>query len=340
MLFGRGWRGRLHDIAAFLLVGGIFVLGLLPFLAAMAPDLAAEGDFFGRGGGFADVFSADLLGYLLPTRLHPWLGTWVAGLAFPNDKGQQIYLGYGVLLLALLGVWGLWRGGDGRRSDSARHVSTATTRRWLLFWGAAAVLFFLLTLGPQLRWAGQPLPVPGPFALVSRLPFFSGNRYPSRYSVMLLLAAAVLAGAGIWWILTQSWVRTHKGWAAVALGGIACLVLLEHLSVPLPLSDQQIPAIYARLAAEATHTVATAAHRRTAGAAHRLAQRRPRAGQVRPADHGPTALPDRARPAPPRRQHQPQPRVQVPILHRRPAAGRPDRTLQRRPAAYRLRNRR
>ena len=187
----------------------------------------------------------------MPTRLHPWLGTWVAGLPFPNDKGQQIYLGYGVLLLALLGVWGLWRGGDGRRSDSARPVSTATTRRWLLFWGAAAVLFFLLTLGPQLRWAGQPLPVPGPFALVSRLPFFSGNRYPSRYSVMLLLAAAVLAGAGAWWLLTRSWVRTHKGWAAAALGGIACLVLLEHLSIPLPLSDQQIPAIYARLAAEA-----------------------------------------------------------------------------------------
>ena len=129
--------------------------------------------------------------------------------------------------------------------------SAATTRRWLLFWGAAAVLFFLLTLGPQLRWAGQSLPLPGPFALVSRLPFFSGNRYPSRYSVMLLLAVAVLAGAGAWWLLTRPWVRTHKGWAGAALGGIACLVLLEHLSIPLPLSDQQIPAIYGRLAAEA-----------------------------------------------------------------------------------------
>ncbi|MFN8466388.1 MAG: interleukin-like EMT inducer domain-containing protein [Caldilineaceae bacterium] len=247
MLFGRGWRGRLHDIAAFLLAGGIFVLGILPFLAAMAPDLAAEGDFFGRGGGFADVFSADLLGYLMPTRLHPWLGAWVAGLSFPNDKGQQIYLGYGVLLLALMGAWGLWRGVGG-----SNLAGRATTRRWLLFWGAAAVLFFLLTLGPQLRWAGQSLPVPGPFALVSRLPFFSGNRYPSRYSVMLLLAAAVLAGAGAYWLLARPWVRAHKGWAAAAaLGGIACLVLLEHLSIPLPLSDQHIPAIYSRLAAEA-----------------------------------------------------------------------------------------
>ena len=257
MLFGRGWRSRLHDTAAFLLVGGIFLLGLLPFLGAMAPDLAAEGDFFSRGGGFADVFSADLLGYLMPTRLHPWLGTWVAGLAFPNDKGQQVYLGYSVLLLALLGAWGLWRGGGGGRSASARSASPHPTRRWLLFWGGAAVIFFLLTLGPQLRWAGQSLPIPGPFALVSRLPFFSGNRYPSRYSVMLLLAVAVLAGAGAWWLLTRSWVRTHKGWAAAALGGIACLLLLEHLSLPLPLSSQQIPAIYTRLAAEArTHAVA------------------------------------------------------------------------------------
>ena len=133
MLFGEGWRGRLRATAGFLLVGAIFVLGLLPFLAAMAPDLAAEGDFFGRGGGFADVFSADLAGYLAPTRLHPLVGAWVAGLPFPNDKGQQIYLGYSVLLLALAGAWGLWRGlGGGGRG------SAAVTPRRLLFGGSGA----------------------------------------------------------------------------------------------------------------------------------------------------------------------------------------------------------
>ena len=207
----------------------------------MAPDLAAEGDFFGRGGGFADVFSADLQGYLVPTRLHPLIGEWVAGLAFPNDKGQQIYVGYSVVMLAIAGGWGLWRGQDGNR---------ASTRRWLLFWGVAAVAFFLLTLGPQVRWAGRPLPLPGPFALVSQLPFFSGNRYPSRYSVMLLLALAVLSGAGVYWLLTRRWATIHRGWAIAGFATAAGLILFEHLSVPLPLSDQRIPPIYSRLAAE------------------------------------------------------------------------------------------
>jgi hypothetical protein len=243
LLFGKGWRRRLLDSIPFVLIAAIFVVGLLPFLAAMAPDLVAEGDFFGSGGGFADVFSADVQGYLVPTRLHPWVGAWVAAATFPNDKGQQIYAGYSVILLVLAGSWGLWRGQDGKH---------ANTRPWLLFWGVAAVLFFLLTLGPQVHWGGQPTFLPGPFAFVSQLPFFSGNRYPSRYSVMLLLTLAVLAGAGVYWLLTRQWAITHKRWAAAGFAAAAGLILFEHLSVPLPLNDQRVPPIYSRLAAESS----------------------------------------------------------------------------------------
>lgn len=232
------WRRTLLTLGASAVV---FALGLAPFLWAMLPDLRVEGDFFGSGGGFADVFSADLMGYLVPTRLHPWLGAWVATLPFPNDKGQQIFLGYTVVALALLGLWVLVRRGS--------HL-----RRWAWLWGGALLLFWLLTLGPQVRWAGAPLPIPGPFALISRLPFFSGNRYPSRYSVMLMLAAAVLAAAGLAWLLRRRSLRL-----TLALFGVVCaLVLVEHLSVPLPLSDFRIPAIYTRLAAEASATAPAA----------------------------------------------------------------------------------
>jgi hypothetical protein len=245
LIFTKGMRNRLQAVTPYVLLAVIFLLGLAPFLAAMVPDLAAEGDFFGRGGGFADVFSADLQGYLVPTRLHPLLGEWAAGLAFPNDKGQQVFAGYVVLLLAAFGAWGLWR---------ARHPWK--TRRWLLFWTAAALLFWLLTLGPEVRWGGASLGWPGPFTLVSQLPFFSGNRYPSRYSVMLLLALAVLVGAGVYWLLTRRWVMTHP-WRVVAVSVAAMtLLLFEHLSVPLPLSDQRIPPVYAVLASESTAAAA------------------------------------------------------------------------------------
>ncbi len=91
-------------VASFAVVGAIFLAGIAPILAAMLPDLRAEGDFFASGGGFADIFSADLAGYLAPTRLHPLLGDWVATLPFPNDKGQHIFIGYVGMALTVIGL--------------------------------------------------------------------------------------------------------------------------------------------------------------------------------------------------------------------------------------------
>lgn len=228
---GHSWRAPL---SGFALAGAGFTLGMLPYLAAMVPDLRAEGDFFASGGGFADIFSADLAGFLLPTRLHPLWGEVAAGLPFANDKGQQIWLGYTGPLLAAAGALWLWRRARGQA----------------LFWGASTLFFWLLSLGPSLRWMGRDLGIPGPFALVSLLPFFSGNRYPSRYSVMLLLGVGVLASAGLFALL-RSVARVRPGAPALVAAAVSALLLLEHLSVPLPLSDLRIPPIYTRLAAEA-----------------------------------------------------------------------------------------
>jgi len=221
-------------IRNFLFLALIFALGIIPFLVNMVPDLRAEGDLFTSGGGFADLFSADIVGYLLPTQLHPLLGRLAAALPFPHDKGQHLYLGYGVMALATYGLW------KERGSPAVR------------FWALSAFLFFLLTLGPTLRVNGQDTGIPGPFALVTRLPFFKGNRYPSRYSVMLVLSCAVLAGYGFLWLLRGEGRRRVEGvtFSPVASILFACLFLFEHLSIPLPLSDLRVPAIYERIAAE------------------------------------------------------------------------------------------
>ena len=231
-------RNPVALLAPYVLLGLLVLVGLAPFLWAMLPDLRAEGDFFASGGGFADVFSADLLGYLVTTRLHPLFGEWVTTLPFPNDKGQHIFLGYSALGLAMAGLWVAYRRPAGR------------SLAWL--WGASMVFFFWLTLGPTLRWAGTDTGIPGPFALLSQLPFFSGNRYPSRYSVMLLVAIAVLAGFGLAWLLgrIRSPRQSERAPALVVSLAVAGIFLFEHLAVPLPLSDFRIPGIYARLAAE------------------------------------------------------------------------------------------
>lgn len=238
-----GQAQHLSRITSFAVCGLVFLLGIAPFLWAMLPDLRREGDFFASGGGFADDYSADLAGYLLPTRLHPLFGNWVDNFTFPHTLGQQIYVGYGVLLLALVG--------------GVTLVRQPRLRRNGLFWVSTTLVFWWLTLGAQVRWLGEASPIPGPFALISRLPFFSGNRYPSRYSVMLLLGVAVLAGAGVMALLRrqgdgergrQEDRRTgRQRWGLVS--GLVLLFLLEHLSIPLPLSDFRIPSIYQQLAA-------------------------------------------------------------------------------------------
>jgi len=228
------------------IVALVFLAGMIPQLAAMLPDLRAEGDIWAQGGGFADVFSADLLGFWIPTALHPLLGSLGERLAFHRSVGQQIYTGYVVLGLALLGVVA-WR-----RRPSAR------------FWALSALVFWLLTLGPSLHFNGRDTGVPLPFALVEQLPFFQGNRYPSRYSVMLTLSLALLAAMGLAWL--GGWLAARRAraaergesapLAAKRLGSDALLLtlgaalLFEHLSLPLPLSNMVVPAVYQAVARE------------------------------------------------------------------------------------------
>jgi hypothetical protein len=226
-------------IARFALLAALFAIGIAPVLLNMLPDLAAEGDFFTSGGGFADLFSADLAGYVLPTQLHPLLGDIVRGWSgrvaagqtgaqFPVDKGQHIHLGYTALVLAGLGAW------HGRRRGA------------IWFWVTSTVLFFLLTLGPSLRIAGHDTGIPLPFRIMEQLPFFKGNRYPSRYSVMLLASLAPLVATGAAALgRRRGSGPARTGWAVSLL---LPLLLFEHLSVPLPAFDLRVPALYQRVA--------------------------------------------------------------------------------------------
>lgn len=229
-----GPKAPIWPVVRNLLAGGLlFLAGAMPLLAAMLPDLREEGDFWVQGSGFAEVFSADLLGFLLPTMHHPLFGGLIAHTGIRAfDKGQHIYLGSTLLGLAVLGV--VW----GRR------------QRAIWFWALAALFFAWLTLGPFVHVNGVSTRIPGPFVLLQTLPFFKGNRYPSRYSVLLLLSLAVLAAYGL--AALTGWRRGRRLVGIEMrklLSGIAVGVFLaEHLALPLPQSDMRVPALYAALA--------------------------------------------------------------------------------------------
>lgn len=212
------------------IAGAVFAVLISPLLAAMVPDMLAEGDFSVVGGGFADVFSADLVGLLVPTILHPWLGDAVSlhtGILH-FDKGQHLYFG--------LAVWAL----------AAIALVRARGRR-VLFWSVTAAVFLSLSLGPDLQANGAQIRVPMPFQVLQELPFFKANRYPSRYGVMLALALGALAARG----LAALMGRSKRTWL---VGLVGVVFVLENLSAPLPLSDMTVPDIYRVLAADRRDT--------------------------------------------------------------------------------------
>ena len=224
-------------VGKLVVIGCVFVVGLLPVLAMMIPDMMVEGDIFVEKGGFADAFSADLVGFLVPTMYHPLFGSLVEQFEFDHSVGQHLYLGYSVLVLAVVGVIRAWR-----RSSAVK------------FWTLSTVVFWLMTLGPSLRINGQDTGIPLPFALVAELPFFEGNRYPSRYSVLFVLSLSVLVAIGLAAIVKRREKRpiismqpALRHMAGVIL---VALVLFEHLSIPLPMSDMEVPSVYQAIADE------------------------------------------------------------------------------------------
>jgi hypothetical protein len=220
-----GWRKNLLFLRNLIFIGALFAVCMSPILYRMWRVMAVEGDFLVEGLGFANVFSADLLGFLVPGRLHPLADLWRKSFDFSYIN--FVFVGYVVLGLVVCGA-----------------VSRFKDRAFR-FWIVAALVFAAIALGPTLRINGQEHELPLPFDLLQALPFFKGNRYPSRYSVMLALCWATLASYGLHWLnglLRGKRVR----WVVSAV--LASAVLFEHLCIPLPLSDFRVPEAYAVVA--------------------------------------------------------------------------------------------
>ena len=235
-----GLEGLKPPLFNALIAAGMFAVGLAPYLANMLPDMRAHGNFLVEGGGFADIFSADVLGFFFPTQLHPLFGGVIRALSdnsalrpdgsqFMVNKGQHIYPGYLVLALTIVALW-------------------AFRRRWQVWALAALTAFFTwAALGPQIRIDGYNTGIPGVFALLVKIPFFQANRYPSRYSIMIFLGLGLLAGLGAYALLVRVRAPSRQSILAVAL---IAIILFEHLSIPLPLSDFRLPPAYAAVVAD------------------------------------------------------------------------------------------
>lgn len=229
IISGRGKiENRKSKIKNLLCAALVFVLPMLPIFAALFADTVSEGDFIQQGLGFSNIFSADVLGFFIPSQLHPLFGSLQSLVSFPYIN--FMYLGFVALALAIIAV-----------------IKIKPAR----IWGVWFLLFALISLGPTLRINGAEFDLPMPFDALLEIPLIKGNRYPSRWSVMLTLSLAVMVGYGLAWIMQKVVRSKYQIARPLILATCYLLLVFEPLSTPLPISNLQSPAIYSEIARDA-----------------------------------------------------------------------------------------
>ena len=201
-----------------------------------------KGEYALAGWGHSEKLLVDLFGFTTPTALHPLFGTdWRGELVAVREGTARfvdvntVFLGWVVILLAIFAVVRYWR----------------TVKPWAV----GALVSGILAMGPLLHINGRSVfdldgllvNVPLPFILLHYVPVVKANRVPNRFSEMLMLCLAVLVGFASQAILRR---LNRRGLILGMSALLSCLVLFEHLAVPVPLTDARVPQWYHDLAEE------------------------------------------------------------------------------------------
>lgn len=212
-----------------------------PFVFLMLVELLRSNYMY--NGGYIE-YSADLLGFFIPSLLHPIFKDYVSQiyLSFTGNVAEYtVFAGYSVILLSLIAFF---------------KVRTKDVRFWML----STATFFLLSLGPILHikgvfstpYEGYNLVVALPYAILAQIPIFSIARVPSRWDVMVMLSLAILAGYGLNYVFSICRNKTSGKFdnTDILFIIIFLLIVFEFLAVPFPMSSTGTPAFYEQLANE------------------------------------------------------------------------------------------
>jgi hypothetical protein len=233
-----------------IVVGAATAILFAPLLLPTAFEIFGSG-YSLPGFGHSENLLVDLNGFLAPTSLHPLNRYWVQeldavrqGISRFSDV-NTFFVGYATLALALVGF----------------VVFARRNRMWL----GIALGFAILALGPLLHINGQSqfdldgleVNFPMPFLILHYIPLIRENRVPNRYSILVVIALAVLGAYAVWWILarianSRAVSRNQSRIAKTVLPTAVCflvsaVLLFEHLAIPLPLTDARIPDVYSQI---------------------------------------------------------------------------------------------
>lgn len=202
-------------VAIILLLPPAYLLINQLKLEEVSVDLLHEGD--------DASMQTDVLAYFTPSSGNLLFGELTQKLYdhyyMDRSPGRRFtaYIGFTTFLLVLAGI--KFKGRDS------------------LPWIVMAIFLISLALGPSLRINGHIYEqIPTPYQLLSPLGLFQLMRIPDRFNVFLALPISVLVGFGAAGLLDRLQMR-DKRLAIATFGLIVVCILLEYLSIPVPLNN-------------------------------------------------------------------------------------------------------
>ena len=176
----------------------------------------------------AQLYSADLLGFFVPSPFHSFLGQYVRKMPaefFAGGIEGSVYIGFVALMLGAVGFW----------------AARGKQRRWAGRAMVAGILFAALSLGPTVHFLGKPTDLRAPASLLYKVRVARLVREPARLSIMTTLSVSLLATLGLVFFLN----KLQRPWMKSSL---LCVVgaglLLENATLPFPSSSLVEPARY------------------------------------------------------------------------------------------------
>ena len=207
----------------------ILVIFLIPFIFFFYKNYKAANSFNVNGSTKwnSEHFSSDLLAFITPPKA-TFLGEKLFNTKYEDYEGiysdKSVYLGFSVLLLSGLGIF--------------------FRKRKSIFWLCIGILALILSLGPKLHMNGEIVTLWMPSSALEKLPIFNLLRAPSRFSVILFLSLAVLAGYGVTFIIQKFKTSYLKIFITTI---IALLVIFEYFPFYKNIRNLNIPKGYEKI---------------------------------------------------------------------------------------------
>ena len=216
-----------HMRAAFI-TGSICLVALTPVLYAMVSPVSGQMWTPPRVWWRSSAPGVDVAAWIVPNPLHPWFGhlarPWLSSL--PNGYVENVASIPWTAIVLVVTAW--------------RVSGFRGTKGWWSF----LIVFAVLSLGPFVRVASLNTYVPTPWALLRYLPIVGAARMPTRLTIVVTLAAAMLVS------LAVARLRDGSRRPRWILAGTVAVLLFELLPSPRPLFSARVPEVTSTIAAD------------------------------------------------------------------------------------------